>query len=346
MQVLVSTILALTGCSSKPPLPAGVAEGAVRIASDGQQISVRGEPVALISELARGPTEPTAPEVAEALAGAAGEPVWVHLPADTPFWLVRQVLNAASEAGDVWISAAPDGEAFAISPPPVFSFGGGCEAPVPVKGVEPLITVSIQAGSDGAWVLATARLIPITASGPTDGLDADCLAIPPCEELFPEGPLRSACAAQQAPAPQRVTLGGELGCLLPIAREPGDVAAWRPELARLIGVLGLGERPLRVVMPEALSRLDAVLAVVGGFVDAGLPPPSIGTVLLVEGNDGPPVCNATVRDREALALAGARWVGGMRAWKQAPEVGAAQEGAPGEAADGAEAVEAAEPGGG
>ncbi|MEZ4241616.1 MAG: hypothetical protein R3F59_36805 [Myxococcota bacterium] len=314
------TLLSVSGCGrSEPPRPADVPADAVRVWSDGQQLTVGAVSVP-ITELAQAPTEPTSPRLVQALQASAGKPLWVDLPADTPFWVVRQALNSGDEAGarPAWLSVRGDGapEAFAVTPPPKFTIGGACDAPVPVTGVEPLVTVSVQTGPDGAWVLATARLIPETAQGPTE-LEADCLAVPTCDALFPEGAAREACAAQQAPAPQRVTLGGELGCLLPLAKQPGDVAAWRSGLAQRVEELGLGDTPLRVVMPEAMSRLDAVLAVVGGFVDAGLPPPSIGTQLLVEGNDGPPVCNAPVRDRASLELAGARWLGGMRAWAAA-----------------------------
>jgi hypothetical protein len=109
-----------------------------------------------------------------------------------------------------------------------------------------------------------------------------------------------------------VKLGGEHGCLLPIARRPDDVGIWRAALPSVVERLGLSERTLLLVMPEARVRLDALLAVLGGFRDAGAKVPPFGLSLLVEGNDGPPVCDAAVRDAKALDAAGARWLGGVR----------------------------------
>jgi hypothetical protein len=52
--------------------------------------------------------------------------------------------------------------------------------------------------------------------------------------------------------------------------------------------------------------------VLGGFRDAGANVPALGLSLLVEGNDGPPICDADIRDAASLAAAGARWLGGVR----------------------------------
>ena len=99
--------------------------------------------------------------------------------------------------------------------------------------------------------------------------------------------------------------------MLPIARAPADVARWRAELPGVIGQLGLAEQPLVMVMPEARVRLDALTAVLHGFADAGAPVPAVGATLLIQGNDGPPVCNATVRSAADLADAGAAWLGAL-----------------------------------
>jgi hypothetical protein len=40
--------------------------------------------------------------------------------------------------------------------------------------------------------------------------------------------------------------------------------------------------------------------------------PAVGVVALIEGNDGPPACDAPVRDATGLALAGAAWLGSAR----------------------------------
>ncbi len=44
----------------------------------------------------------------------------------------------------------------------------------------------------------------------------------------------------------------------------------------MIGALGLGAHELMIVMPEARTRYDAVLAVLGGFADAGFAVPPVG----------------------------------------------------------------------
>ncbi|MEQ1504092.1 MAG: hypothetical protein ABMB14_17750 [Myxococcota bacterium] len=313
----------IVGCAVSEPIPPGLPDGVVRLAVRDDQVRVGDAVVQPFSDLAKDPTEAVDPALSAAVAAAmtpGPRPVWVSAPPDLPFWGVRRLLGSARDAGaaDAWLSIAGSPEVFPISPAPRYELGGVCEAPIPVRGVEPLITVSIQTGADGEWALATARFVPVTERGPTDGLAPECLAIPPCDALFPDGPLRAACLAPGDAAPERVGLGGDTGCLLPIAKQPEDVAGWRPELTARITALGLGERPLRIVMPEARSRLDAVVAVVGAFVDAGLPAPAIGATLLVEGNDGPPVCNASVQDRDGLALAGARWIGGVLAKAAAP----------------------------
>lgn len=307
-----------------PPLPPGLPNDTLplRVADGDLVFGADAKVVEPWEVFAADPTEPVDPGLLAGFQGSAGRPLWVELPPETPFWAVRRVLGTAKEAEitSIWLSAAGSPELFPVTPAPRFTIGGACAEPIAVTGAAPLITVSLQRGADGAWVVATARFIPITADGPTEVLSNDCLAAPSCDTLFTDPKLLEACNSGVPGAPERVTLAGERGCLLPIARTPDMVAAWRPELARVIGVLGLGDHPLRVVMPEARTRLDAVFAVLGGFVDAGLPVPNVGATLLVEGNDGPPVCNATVRDKQQLAEAGARWLGSLR-WKKETEDG-------------------------
>lgn len=308
----------LIGCMSAP-LPPGLPDNVVplRVADGALVLGAPAKTVEAWERFAAEPTEAVDPGLLAALEPFRGRPLWVELPPDTPFWGMRRMLGTAREAGvdPVWLSAQGSPELFPVAAAPRFTIGGVCDTPVPVTGAAPLLTVSVQRGGDGAWVLATARFIPVTADGPTEGLSPACLAVPACETLFTDPKLVEVCNGALPGAPERVGLGAEQGCLLPIARTPEGVAAWRPELARVLGLLGVGEYPLRVVMPEAQSRLDAVFAVLGGFVDAGLPVPHVGATLLVEGNDGPPVCSATVLDRQGLAEAGARWLGSMR-WKQ------------------------------
>lgn len=307
-------------CSS-PPLPPGVPADAVRLTHDATTIRVdpregwfgAGSAELPIDGFAADPTEPVDPQLVGAIGQASGgrpRPVFLDLPPETPFWMVRRMVGSAREAGApaTWIGVG--GAAVELPEPPRFALAACAGAPVTVTGAEPLLTFSLQTGPEGAWLVASARFVPVSGAGPVDGLDRTCLTVPPCDELFPDGPLRAACA--EAGGPSRVELGGPSGCILPIARGPAEGDQWRAELAPILTDLGVADHPLRVVMPEAMSRIDTVLGVVGAFVDAGMPAPGVGTAALVEGNDGPPVCNAPVRDRAALAEAGARWLGTLR----------------------------------
>lgn len=299
-----------TSPSTPPRLPPGLPADVVVVRVADGNLEVGGAPVAPFADLDHAPTDDDDPVLARALAAAHDEPVLVELPPDTPFWKVRKVLGSAKVAGTgpIWLSSGGS-EAFPLAASPRYELGGACETPIAVTGARPLVTLSLQTGADGAWVLASARFLPVTAKGPVQGLPDECLSVPSCDAVYAAGPLRAACEAATGDAPERVDLGAEIGCLLPIARSPEEVATWREELPAVIGALGLGAQELLVVMPEARTRYDAVLAVLGGFVDAKADAPSVAHTLLVEGNDGPPVCNAPVRTARALEEAGARWVG-------------------------------------
>lgn len=282
---------------------------------EGDALALDGAPALAWAELEADPTDEVQPAVVTALEGASDRPLWFELPADTPFWKLRKLVGSAKEAGHpVAGLAVHDRRDQAVTwlPPARYGLAGTCSEPVVVKGVEPLVTLSIQSGADGAWVVATATFLPVTDKGPVDGYDDPCLAVPACDALYPEGPLREACLLGEAHGGERrVELGGEHGCLLPIAREPEQVEVWRTDLGEVVRRLGLADRKLLVVMPEARIRVDALVAVIGGLAGAGARAP-VGSTMLVEGNDGPPVCTATVRDRATFEAAGARWLGGRR----------------------------------
>jgi hypothetical protein len=316
-------VVLLAACHASRP--AGVPADAVHVTHDRTVLKVEGPAGASAeaewTQFAADPTDPVDPGLAGAFGrvrGTAG--VWLDVPADTEFWAVRRMLGSASEvdAGPVWLGVGPD--AVRLADTAKFTLAS-CPADgstvVPI-GAEPLVTLSLQAGREGAWVVASARFVPVTDRGPTDGLSPACLSGPACDAIYPEGPLRAACT--EGGGTDRVALGGATGCFLPIARSPEEVAQWRTQLPAAINALGLADHRLQVVMPEARTRSDAILAVLGGFVDAGAPVPALGTTALVEGNDGPPVCNAPVGDAAALAIAGARWLGSLRP----PEAPAAQ----------------------
>ena len=315
----MSALLLWSACAQRPPaLPSGLQAGTAALWVDSEyQIHLDDQVLQHWSTLADSPTEPVEYGLASKLAAASSKPLWLSLPPETAFWGVRRVIGSAKEAGvgPIFLSASGGKDALPVLSPPRYEIAMGCDAPVPVRGADLLVTLSLQGGPEESWVIGSARFVPITEKGPTDGLPDECLLVPPCEELFPEGPERAACAdqAQRAKSgepsfPSRVTFGGERGCLLPIAKSPPEAEKWRSELGRLVPVLGLSERKLLVIMPEAKVRLDALLPLMGAFAASGVTP-ALGTATLVEGNDGPPVCNASIQSADALAEAAARWLG-------------------------------------
>jgi len=305
-------VIALLACGGAPPptVDAGV------LTTRNGDLFLDGATLLSLDVLAGQPTTELDDELVAALRPAAGREIAVVLPPDLPIWIVRKVVGSAREAGVVptEIGAIGAPERFPLADPLRYGLETACDAPRDVKSTEPLVTLSVQSGQDGAWVLATAQFLPSfggAASDAVDGLPETCVSVPSCDTIYSQdAALRAAC--EQGGGEHRVKLGGEHGCLLPIARRPEEVGMWRAELPSIVGRLGLADRPLLLVMPEARTRLDAVLAVLGGFRDAGANVPPLGLSLLVEGNDGPPMCDAEVRDAATLAAAGARWLGGLR----------------------------------
>lgn len=308
--MMVWAWLACGGAGTPPSAP-----DPARLRVEGDQLVLDGAPVMAWKALEEDPTDEVQPALSAALRAAPGDrPLFPELPGDTPFWKLRKVVGSAREAerevGGLKVAGAPGTVQWHA--PARYGLAGTCDAPVAVKGSEPLVTLSVQNGPDGAWVVATATFLPVTERGPVDGFGPECLEVPPCDTLFPEGATREACRKGEAEGGERrVELGGEHGCLLPIARQPEQVAAWGGELGDVAVRLGLPDRPLVVVMPEARTRMDALVAVMGGLQGVGMAAP-VGSTMLVEGNDGPPVCTATVRDRAAFDAAGARWLGSLR----------------------------------
>jgi hypothetical protein len=303
----------LLACSRSPAVP----EGTRLVTVDDAGVHLVGGGEITTRVLESDPTQDVEQALVDVLAPAAGQPLWIEVPPDLPFWKLRRVLGSAAEAGVASSSFRIAGatEAVAVTRPDRYGLGFRCREVVPVSGVEPLVTLSIQSGLDGAWVVATATFLPVGPDGPVDGYPAECLAVPACGTVFPDPQLEAACA--KGDGRRRVDLGGEWGCLLPIAKAPEQVSEWRRLLPGLVERLGLADRRLRVVMPEARVRADAVAAVLQGLADGGLPT-SLGTESLVEGNDGPPVCMAVARDRAGVATAGAAWLGSLRVPPQVP----------------------------
>jgi hypothetical protein len=297
----------LAACAD--PRPAGGPEGAVRLHRDGDALQVEGGPSVPWAGLAASPTEADDPDLVQALSALAGRALWVDLPGDTPFWMVRKVVGSAraARAGEVFLAVGAAG--FPVGDAPQYGLGDCGPDPVVATGVASLVTLSIQAERDRVWLRGGASFLPvIEGKGPVGGLEG-CAAIA-CA-AFSDAAERAACEAH-AEAPGRVELAGPAGCLIDPGRPSADLAGWRTDVAAGARALALDRQPLLVVMPEARVRLDAIVAVGQGLVDAGVARPALGLAALVEGNDGPPTCEGGVGDAAGLRAAAARWAGAPR----------------------------------
>lgn len=302
-----------------PAVPEGVPVGAAHLWLRDGDLMLDDEQITPLSTVDADPLEEVDQNLVATFAHGSG-PLWVELPADTPFHIVRRVVNSAraTDREPMVLSASGGDVVHPVVAAPRYGLGGACpDGPRPVEGVAPLITISVQTGRDGAWLLGNARFLPVVARygdvGPVDGLPPGCLQVPACDSLF-DGDAAAACSegVTDAMATPRVGLGGPTGCMAKIASEPAEVEGWKDEVAALVRSLGLGRQPLVMIMPEARVRLDALLALLTGFERAGAGTPAVGTTLLIEGNDGPPLCRAEVRDAAALDQAGARWLGHVK----------------------------------
>jgi hypothetical protein len=174
-------------------------------------------------------------------------------------------------------------------------------------GVQPRVTVALQQSAEGSWAVANARFLPVVDGIPTDGLPSECLAPMDCG-MF-SGDQQAACEeGRSTPFAGRVELGGSVGCLLPFLNRPNELALWTDELTPVLTGLELTAADPVLVSPEARVRWDVVVTMLRGFAAAGLPVPALGQPL-VEGNDGPPMCTADVRDGAGLRAAGAKRAG-------------------------------------
>lgn len=293
------------GCGNARP--SGVPTDAVRVQLGSGELQV-GDQVVPRADLLAEPTDAEVPALAAALVGTTGRPMWVDLPEDSPFWLVRKVVESAWAAGAAEVFLGTGDLAVPIAPTPRLGIGTCAGESAMAVGVAPLVTLAIEADARESWVRGSATFLPVLADvGPTVGVEG-CVARGPCAPLF-SAERASACDAADPTAPGRVDLGGAAGCLAARATGPAD-AAWRPEIAAAARRLALTEGSLVAVSPEARIRLRGVLAVLAGLRDAGIPRPALSTAALVEGNDGPPDCSASVRDARDLELGAARWLGG------------------------------------
>ena len=316
--------LALVGCGWLPeaPLPEGLGPDAVRVQVRDQAMEVQaagtGEVLGRVGweELEVDPVDASDRRLVEAMEGATG--LWAELPASLPWYRARKVLGSAAEAGvePVLLSVAGASRVLRLGEEAPIRLRMSCPGgALPWTGGVPRITLALQRSAEGTWAVAHARFLPVIDGVPTEGLPASCLAPATCAVRYLGADLQACEAGRAAPVDGRVALGGEVGCLLPFLNHPDELHRWTAELPRVLRRLGLhGTEPV-VVSPEARVRWDAVLAVLGAFEDAGLPIPALGKPL-VEGNDGPPLCDAEVRDAASLSAVGARRAGAWMAMGQ------------------------------
>ncbi|MEO0605483.1 MAG: hypothetical protein AAF211_28895 [Myxococcota bacterium] len=288
----------------------------MKIAVSTRGVGVDGTAVAEFSALEADPTDDDVPVVGAALATHAGRPGWIELPGGTSFFVARKLINAARRAGlDPLVLSETGGlRAYGLRKSPSYAIGGSClDGPLAVTGTQPLVTVWIQTGRDGTWLLGEARHLPVVSGEPTDFLSADCTQPPDCASVYDAPKRRSLCSDERGP--QEVRLGGETSaCLVPLVKQPRDAQTWPEGLAAHIRRLGLAEQPLTKVVPEARSPVSTLVATLEGFRLAEAPIPAVGTTLLVEGNDGPLDClrpEAVVRTADDLADSGARYLGSL-----------------------------------
>ena len=301
------------------PQVAGVPEGAAHLKVADGQLRLDGTSVGSVAQVLADPFQDADPGLTAALRPYSGRSLWMELPPTATFLLLRSLANAAHKSGVASVVVSQHGgeRAYPLAEPPHYALRGTCpDGPFTVVGVSPLVTVSVQTGADGTWLVGTVRFLPVAdlngSEQAVDGLSRDCLAVPACAELYGETPsLQQACetGAASEDVPSRWAWGGEVGCVAPIAKADGDVQGLAPPLAETVRRLELGQHPLRMVMPEAQASVAAVLAVLAGFDEANIPTPAVGTTLLIQGNDGPPLCNAPIRDAAGLAQASAKWLG-------------------------------------
>lgn len=310
----------LLGCfGASAPAPDDSEPSTVEIGVEGRDLLVGRRVLGPTADLLADPADGLHPPLIDALRDAPR--IRVRASVDTPWLLVRKLVNSAERAGASHIelvrAPGPGGDDAKPWPParPVrSSWRPSCpEEPAKVVGVDRGFTLQIHRGREGLWALASAKFRPLVEEGgsvvPMVDLPASCWAEPSCELL--DGVGREACLAGEA-GPERVELAGKWGCLLPIAKQPDGVDAWTPDLANLVDAYGITDQHDVMLIPEATVPFGAVSAVLDAFRQRGQPPPTLGELLL-EGNDGPPICDIAIRDRDALAAAEGRWLAGILA---------------------------------
>ncbi len=313
--MLILTLLACGAQSTRTPAPSqrpdAVPDTAVHVGLSDGQLTVDG--VAIVGLADTDLTNGIHPPLLDKLSGAGT--AWITAPADAEWLYVRKLFMSAREAGvgELWLGLEGADQAFGQPGPSTASINNTCkDGPLTISDVATALSLSIQTGSDGTWAIGTARFRPIVLKGEAEvaivDLPTSCWAPTSCQ-IFEDG---TAAACEEAialePLDARVPIGGEVGCLLPIIKEPGDAAAWRGQLRKVMKNLQISPDTETLLMVEAKAPWESVTSILGAFADRGARMPSLGTPLL-EGHDGPPICDAPIRDAASLRSARGIWLG-------------------------------------
>lgn len=312
MSVLLH-LLACLGTSAPvgppPPVPADALE--VSLVEEG--VRVGAELVVPSEELHADPNEGLHKALIERLQEQPR--VFLRASEDSPWMMVRKLVNSAQQAqvGALWL-----GTGDRAWPTPRTARGRwaspSCEPDsIEVVAVDTAFTIELYRGADGLWALGSARFRPVVVENGAHVAKSD---LPPscwkgvtCDLLAPET-ARAACAETTSPAPMRIQIAHDDGCLLPIARRPADLARWTEGLTELIARYGIASEHDVMLIPEATMPFGAVAAVLDAFAAHDQPSPTLG-LPLIEGNDGPPLCTTSTRDRASLERAVGAWLGGQ-----------------------------------
>lgn len=276
-----------------------------------RSVTFDGAPLVALAEIERHPLDGRVPAIVAI--PPSPRPIRVDLPGDTPWYQVRALATSAAERHPD-VELAVGGRRLGALRPPSGRWLPTCAgAPRAARDLAAEVRLTLQASADGEWVVATARFAPVWDGVRTD-TPATCWTSLPCDAVFDRPDLRAACAAGAATgAPTRVRLGGANGCAAPIVR--GDATRYREALTASLQQWELGPGVDLVVSPEPEVRWATVAATLDAIAAAGLPFPVFPDAL-VSGDDGPPVCNAEVRDAAGLAAATARDYGAHRIQEQ------------------------------
>jgi hypothetical protein len=315
---MILLLIGLFACSvpespapSLPARPASVPPGAVHIAMSAGTLTVNGDPINGFDSaaLANG----VHPPLLDVL--SSEHPVWITAPPRTEWLFVRKLFLTSRQAGvtKVWLGLEGGDEAFLQPPGSQASFNRGCkDQRLPITGVDTSLSLTLHTSSNGSWAIGSARFAPIATRGgvsvPIVDLPVSCWAPGTCT-LF-DGDTARACeeATQREPLASRVPIGGSAGCLSPLLKNLVDDANWRGGVKQTLSMLGIAPNTETLLMVEAQAPWTAVIALLGAFSDQGIRLPNLGEPL-IEGHEGPPICDAPIRDRASLQTAAGLWFG-------------------------------------